>query len=156
MIDSFTNENAFLSNFHRCLIFYEGIVYPTVEHAYQAAKTLDFDERLRIASIPTPGKAKRAGGKLVVQEGWDNMKLYVMEQLLHRKFMHRELQDKLIATYPLPIIEGNEGGDKFWGAVLENGEWVGKNHLGKLLTSIRQELMIVMNTPPLNKTFVEE
>ncbi|MCD7839045.1 MAG: hypothetical protein LUG46_00305 [Erysipelotrichaceae bacterium] len=44
-INRFRNEYAFLSNFYVVDIEYEG---PSVEHAFQAAKTLDNNERFKI------------------------------------------------------------------------------------------------------------
>jgi len=38
MIDSFKGDFRFLSNFYPVNVDYEGIMYPTVEHAYVAAK----------------------------------------------------------------------------------------------------------------------
>jgi len=64
MISEFQGEFRFLSNFWPCKIYFEGMWYDSVEHAYQAAKTLDMDERLRISFLETPGKAKRAGKEL--------------------------------------------------------------------------------------------
>ena len=43
-IDSFSGEYDFLSNFYSQEITYDGIKYPTNEHAFQAAKTLDLVE----------------------------------------------------------------------------------------------------------------
>ena len=61
MIDKFDGENKFLSNFHMSIVWYEGIPYPTIEHAYQAAKTFDLNQRKYIAGIPwnKAGQAKR-------------------------------------------------------------------------------------------------
>src|SRR3954468_6821071 len=53
-IDSFQGEYRFLSNFWPAGVEFEGITYPTAEHAYQAAKTLDVALRKRIAAEPTP------------------------------------------------------------------------------------------------------
>ena len=39
MINSFVGPCRFLSNFYPSEITYEGITYPTVEHAFQASKT---------------------------------------------------------------------------------------------------------------------
>src|SRR4051794_10492805 len=64
-IDSFQGEYRFLSNFWPAEVVYEGVTYPSVEHAYQAAKTLSIEERKRIASLPTPGEAKKEGQKLI-------------------------------------------------------------------------------------------
>ena len=39
MIDKFSGKYAFLSNFFPAEVVLEGEKYPTVEHAFQAAKT---------------------------------------------------------------------------------------------------------------------
>jgi len=44
-INTFRGKYRFLSNFYYAEVNYEGIRYPTVEHAYQAAKTLSTDIR---------------------------------------------------------------------------------------------------------------
>lgn len=41
----FRGEYGFLSNFYNCCIEYEGKVYPSVENAFKASKTLSGDER---------------------------------------------------------------------------------------------------------------
>ena len=46
---SFDGEFAFLSNFSPSLLEYEGLTYPTLEHAFQAAKSLDPARRIEIA-----------------------------------------------------------------------------------------------------------
>jgi len=38
IIDRFTEENSFLSNFHRIPVVVRGTTYKTAEHAYQALK----------------------------------------------------------------------------------------------------------------------
>ena len=63
-IRSFSRRHAFLSNFASSSLEFEGAQYPTVEHAFQAAKTRDMEEREVIAKQPTPGKAKRAGRRV--------------------------------------------------------------------------------------------
>jgi ribA/ribD-fused uncharacterized protein len=132
MIDSFTGEYAFLSNFYPAHVRYGGI-YPTSEHAFQAMKTLSLKERLEIAKLPTPAQAKRAGKKLTLREDWEDIKLCVMEKILLVKFSDRELAEKLIATGGQMLVEGNNWGDRFWGVC--NGE--GDNNLGKLLMRVR-------------------
>ena len=63
-IDSFSGENFFLSNFYPVLVEMEGEVYPSVEHAFQAAKTLDVKKRAEIRAASRPGKAKQFGRSL--------------------------------------------------------------------------------------------
>ena len=47
-IGEFQGRYRFLSNFWPATVEFEGMTYPTVEHAYQSAKTLDMGERRRI------------------------------------------------------------------------------------------------------------
>ena len=49
---AFTAEHRYLSNFYPSVIRAEGISYPTVEHAFQAAKTTDTGLRRKIAEQP--------------------------------------------------------------------------------------------------------
>lgn len=134
-ITRFREENFFLSNFYPVQIKMDGIVYPTLEHAYQAAKTLDKDERLTILYASTPGKAKRLGKELTLRKDWAVIKITVMERLLRQKFFKPELRKMLLATGDQEIIEGNDWGDTFWG--ISGG--FGRNILGKLLMEIREE-----------------
>lgn len=136
MIDSFRGDYSFLSNFHPCTIEYEGITYPSVEHAYQAAKTLDLDDRRRIATL-TAAQAKRAGKQVAQREDWTKKtKLLVMEDLLVKKFWHTPLSEKLLATGDEELVEGNWWNDIFWGKC----KGIGANNLGKLLMHIRSQL----------------
>ena len=75
MINRFDGPYAFLSNFFFSPIEYEGITYPTVEHAFQAAKTLNPIERQAIADLPTPGAAKRAGRQVTLRKDWEDVKI---------------------------------------------------------------------------------
>lgn len=133
MIDHFDGEYAFLSNFYPVEVELTDIMFPTVEHAYQAAKTDDWDERAKMSLIPTPGQAKRAGQKVKLKQDWHLYKRRVMNDLLEQKFKHPELRALLMATEGHDLVEGNYWGDTYWG--IYNGK--GHNHLGRLLMSIR-------------------
>lgn len=141
MIAEFQNEFRFLSNFHPCRIDWEGITYPSVEHAYQASKTLDQKERRQIANLSTPGKAKRAGQKLEIRPDWEEVKVPITESLVRQKFTrHSSLKRLLLATGNQEIQEGNTWNDTFWGVSLPTGE--GRNELGEILMRVRRELRI--------------
>ena len=87
VIDSFSGEYSFLSNFHPVTVRFDGVAYPSVEHAYQAAKTLDLGLRKPFASSGMPaGKAKRLGRSLQLRHDWESIKIGVMHLLLARKF----------------------------------------------------------------------
>ena len=128
-ITEFKGEYRWLSNFWPATVTYEGLTYPTVEHAYVAAKTVDLEHRDTIKRILTPGGVKRFGRTLTLRDGWDEMKIDVMKDLVRQKFQYPDLRAKLIATHPMEIIEGNTWGDTFWGVC----KGVGKNHLGQIL-----------------------
>lgn len=126
----------FLSNFYMTPVLWEGILYTSSEHAYQASKTLDPNIRKAISLLSTPGKAKRAKKNFVQRPDWnDRLKLLTMEAILRIKFQDPKLRALLDATKGQELIEGNTWGDVFWGVC--NGK--GKNHLGTILMNIRDE-----------------
>lgn len=137
VIPEFQGNYRFLSNFWPADVEADGIMYPTVEHAYQAAKTLDMAERRRIAALATPAEAKAAGRALTLRPGWDQDKFAVMEALVRQKFTrHVELRTKLLETGDAELQEGNTWGDRVWGVYQGQGE----NRLGKILMRVRAEL----------------
>jgi len=81
-ITKFTGRHDFLSNFYPCLIYYEAISYPSVEHAYQAAKTDNLDIRRTIARALSPAKAKKLGRCVELRADWELVKIPIMFELL--------------------------------------------------------------------------
>lgn len=146
-ITSFDGEHSFLSNFTYVGVHLDGVRYPSVEHAYQAAKTNIPSERYPFSSaamtedkragrdIMTSGRAKRAGRKVTLDPNFDHTKADVMRALLQQKFANPKFGAKLDATGDAELIEGNRWGDTYWGVC--NG--VGQNVLGRLLMDIRAE-----------------
>lgn len=135
-IDSFTGSNRFLSNFWYCGVEFEGEDYISVEHAYQAAKTLDKIERWEIRRAKTPGQAKRLGKQVTLRADWDKVKLVVMRELLQSKFEDPVLARMLIETGDEWLSESNTWGDTFWGVCKGRGQ----NNLGRLLMELREDL----------------
>ena len=116
---------------------WEGILYPTSEHAFQAAKSLDEDVRRSIAQESSPFVAKAMGRSLVRRPDWEECKYGIMEEIVLAKFLqHRSLRKKLLATGDAYLEEGNHHGDTTWGTV--DGQ--GKNWLGKILMSVREKI----------------
>jgi len=135
-IEGFRGDYAFLSNFHPAIIQMSTHLYRSVEHAYQAAKTLDSDQRYMIRMAPTPAEAKHLGSKVTIQPLWETFKLSTMESLLMKKFSVRDNPDllrKLLATGDRKLIEENQWGDMYWGTC----GGVGNNWLGGLLMKVR-------------------
>lgn len=149
-IDRFDDEHWFLSNFSPSPIEWRGRRWPTVEHAYQAAKNYDpatgapNDEAAveEIRTAPTPNRAKKLGRKVDMVPEWehdhdgDPLKLAVMRELVHIKFQIPELRAKLLATGDQELVEGNWWGDRVWGVC--DGE--GTNWLGKVLMDERRRI----------------
>lgn len=137
IINDFEAEgNQFLSNFYPVDIFYEDIVYPSVEHAYVAGKTTSKALREEIARFELPGQVKKYGRKIQLRDNWEIIKLPLMEQLVRTKFNREVLSEKLLATGDKELVEGNWWGDTFWGVCGGKGQ----NHLGKILMKVRREL----------------
>lgn len=135
-ITEFQGPNRWLSNFWPAQVVFAGISYPTVEHAYQAAKSDVQSEREAICLAKTPGDAKRLGKRVTMRKDWNAVKLDVMLDLLRQKFAIPTLRAKLLATGDLMLVEGNPWGDYFWGVCRGKGE----NHLGRLLMGVRSEI----------------
>ena len=111
-------------------------MYPSVEHAYQAAKTYNQGDRRRIATAETATEAKRMGRKVRLRANWDTTRRLVMYKLLKQKFSIGSLKSRLLRTGKAELIEGNWWGDSYWGVY----KGIGKNILGKLLMRVRREL----------------
>lgn len=139
MITSFSGEYRFLSNFWLHPVSFEGIQFPSNEHAYVAAKTLDLDIRKKIAMVESPAKVKKIGRTLDLRKDWEKVKVPIMHNLIEEKFSDTVLRELLMKTAPMKLIEGNTWGDTFWG---ECPLGTGKNMLGKLLMYERDGLFI--------------
>ncbi len=136
-ITEFDDDYAFLSNFAPSPLLWEGLAYPTVEHAFQAAKTLDLESRRRIAALPHPADAKANGRRLVLRPDWEVAKTDIMAALLTLKFADPGLREQLLATGTAELIEGNHWFDRIWGQCPLG---VGENRLGRLLMAERERL----------------
>lgn len=132
----FRGAYAFLSNFHACPLTFEGIEWPTAEHAYQASKTFNAKDRTRILMAETPGLAKRFGRHVELRPDWEKVKLVKMEDIQRAKYRNVRLAQMLLDTFPEKLVEDNTWGDRFWGVYEGHGE----NHLGQILMKIRAEL----------------
>lgn len=136
-IVTFTGEYRFLSNFYQVPVVFEDATYPSVEHAFQAAKTLNPAMRAGVRVARTSAQAKFLGRRLALRPDWDGVKLDVMRTCLASKFSHQGLANQLIATDGQLLVEGNYWGDVYWGVCRGRGE----NWLGRLLMERRDVLL---------------
>lgn len=133
------NEYAFLSNFYPCNIVdrdYQGIIYKSVEAAFQAAKAKEEKIRREFSSLP-PNIAKQNGRRLQLRPDWEEEKDSVMEYYCRQKFSDPVLRRKLMAVEE-PIVEDNWWNDTYWGVC----RGVGENRLGQILSKIREEALL--------------
>jgi ribA/ribD-fused uncharacterized protein len=136
MIEEFKGKHRWLSNFAPAIVEHRGMVFMSVEAAYQSAKTTDLKAAARFTDM-APGEAKAAGRNLTIRPDWDDVKCSVMEHLLRQKFTNiLDYKILLLGTEDQLIVEGNWWGDTFWGVC----KGVGENHLGRLIMKIRSEL----------------
>ena len=147
VIKDFRGEHSFLSNFYPCPITYGGINYPSTEHAYQAAKSLDFNVRLKISKLDSPAKSKQVGQKIQIREDWDSIKNEIMYEVCKLKFNIPYFKLQLLSTGGAFLEEGNTWHDNYWGVCYcgncpmhKRQPKENQNHLGKILMKIRDEL----------------
>ena len=134
-IKEFQGKNRIYSNFYICNVKVYGIVYKSAEHAYQAMKATNKEDREYIREAPTPGQAKRRGRNIKIRSNWKGIRVGIMKHVVTCKFeQNRYLMDKLILTDDEVLEEGNNRKDDFWG--IYRGE--GENWLGKILMEVRK------------------
>ena len=138
-IDKFKGQYDFLSNFYVHPFMFNGIIYQSVEHAYQAYKATTLADHDKVAHCDTPAQAKGMGKSITKYELFDLNKITLMRNLVYEKFAQSsELRKALFNTGRDELIEGNYWNDRFWGVC--NGE--GINHLGKILMWVRYTLKL--------------
>lgn len=137
-IESFRGDYDFLSNFSASPVVFDGQTFPTVEHGFQAAKTMSREERIPFTTPSrfTAGQAKRAGKKVTLRPAWDKVKEAIMKDLLNQKFKDPALRQKLLDTGDVLLVEGNNWNDTYWGVCRGKGQ----NRLGILLMEVRQSI----------------
>ena len=128
------------SNFSAHTVTYHGQLYPTSEHAYQAAKFESGEIRKAIMRAQSPLEAKHLANDVYREQrrsDWDDVKVDVMYQIVKAKLLQQtEVRDALMETLDEEIIE-NSPIDYFWGCG-EDG--TGENQLGKVWMKLRKEL----------------
>lgn len=136
------NEKPYgaFSNLFRRPIEFEGLVYPTSEHAYQAGKARKPAVRDWILSAPTPALAAMAAHGLYVWDvvpDWALIKFDRMRGVLRAKFdQHLDLRELLLATGEARLVEAgtvSNAVNRLWGEVDGKGE----NMLGVMLMELR-------------------
>lgn len=145
VISSFSGPYSWLSNFHIYPIVVDGQEWKTVEHYFQAAKTLDIHRREEIRNLATPREAKALGRASEKRPDWDLARIPFMWAALESKFGEKSpLRRKLVDTGDTKLIEGNTWHDNDWGICscpkCQREVRDARNLLGRLLMTLRDEI----------------
>lgn len=139
-IRSFTGNHAFLSPSSEHSVKYDGIIYPTSEHAFLAAKCVDKDVKesiSRTTSIETARKIAKKARQLVTGAIQDE---FLMERIQRLKYTGG-LKYDLIYTRPAMLTYGNFHHDQHLGSCYCPIHLLipGENILGKISVGLREE-----------------
>ena len=139
------------SNLYRRPIRFEGDIFPTAEHAYQAGKARKRAVREWLMAAPSPALLAMAAHGLYywdIMPDWATIKFDRMRAVLRAKFtQHEDLRQLLLSTGKARLVESattDNAVNRLWGEV--NGR--GENMLGKLLIEIRTELASTTGKKP--------
>ncbi|KAJ7492059.1 hypothetical protein FB451DRAFT_1022046 [Mycena latifolia] len=133
---SFTNVSA-----HP--VAYNGEVYPTSEHLFQAFKFLEHHphiaKTIRLAKKPSDAWAEVSRNRAKIRADWPNIRITVMDKApgsSHRFNQFPLLKQELLATGDAQLVE--DSSDAFWG---RGEDHRGRNELGKALERLRTKLL---------------
>lgn len=145
------NENAFagffldgwyvFDNFAPFQIEWRGKLYPTAEHAYQAAHFLEtkpeLAEKVRQCRSPREASDFANDNKAHDDPEWKEKKLSIMQEIVRAKLeQHPFIHKTLLDSGEMEIIEMNDD-DEYWGWGKNHD---GQNNLGKIWMSLRSEI----------------
>ena len=139
-IDNFNGYFEFLNNEFPTPVYYDGRIYKSVSHAFQAARSQEQHIREKIVRADTIMEMYEIAAKVEDPPDWIKFRLKIMETLVRDKFRrNKELREKLRATENRNLV--NSYGDAstsnlFWGIV----EGKGQNQLGRILESVRSDI----------------
>ena len=148
----FYSKYSTFSNFHELDIKHEGQVYCCNEQYFQQCKALHFGDNetaQRILNEKDPHKIHELGKQVkgFNKELWDKQAYRILKQANLFKYQQNpEAQMALLNTGKRSIGEASR--DTLYGIGIpitspnagEEGEWHGKNWMGKILTEVRETL----------------
>lgn len=146
VIDGFNSKKySFLHPMSPGSVVLDGETYPTVAHAYEAAKTLSRSVRAKIAAATTKNLHKTSSSLINTQDGtldphWKTRRGHVIETLARRRFSDPVRRQRLLdGTGVARIVFKNTQGDKFLGVGVDD---TGENVWGEVLMKIRAEARV--------------
>jgi ribA/ribD-fused uncharacterized protein len=139
-ITEFKNDHYFLHPFYPCTVMFDGVDYPSAEHAYQAAHTSDPALRSTIRELLDGRTAASFGRRMKVSKEFRLERISIMETIVESKFYDNiHLAKMLLETGTRQLIYSNsleKHGSEFWGLLRGKGQ----NHLGQILMRTRKKI----------------
>lgn len=142
IVGFYDREFYCFSNFASFAVMWKGKLWPTSEHAYQAAHFLETDQSLvnkihRAMSADEARKMAKANADKF-PENWDETKVGIMEDVCRNKlYQNPYVMHKLLQTGDREIVEDSPY-DSFWGW---GPDRKGRNELGKIWMRLREEII---------------
>ena len=141
VIGFYPREFYCLDNFSSFKVRYKGVLYSSVEEAYQTIGFLESAPEIAdmIKNSNSSHEAQKIAyaNKHLRRKDWDMVKVGIMEELLRLKLDQNEyVKKKLLETKDYLIVEDSPK-DNFWGWGSSRD---GENTLGKLWMKLRDEL----------------
>ncbi len=141
IIGFYEREFYCFSNFSSFSVKWKEKIWPTSEHAYQAAHFFDTAPELsekiyRAKSAHEAFKIAKKNAEKAPKD-WEKKKVKIMEDIVRRKLEQNPyVKRKLLQTGKREIVEDSPK-DGFWGW---GPERKGRNELGKIWMRLREEL----------------
>lgn len=143
VVGCYEREFYMFSNFSSFQVKWRGIVWPTSEYAYQAAKYIDHDDEFVKLIINARSSheafklAKSSEGVQRRRPDWAEVKDEIMLDICRHKLIQYDyIRQKLLDTADVPIVEDSPV-DSYWGW---GADRQGRNQLGKTWMKLREEL----------------
>lgn len=131
------------TNFYANPVTIDGKVWPTSEHYFQAQKypsNAALQDRIRNAATPREAFniTREPANDRFKDRNWDNNRYQAMLKAVRAKFAQNpNLRTLLLNTGNAVLVENAGANDAVWGA---GADFMGTNHLGRILMHVRDEL----------------
>lgn len=141
VVGCYEREFYVFSNFSSFQVAWKGRLWPTSEHAYQAAHFFETAPEYiaiiaNLRSAHEAFKFAKANGNMS-PDNWEDVKVDIMEDICRHKLQqHKYIQEKLLMTNDELIVEDSPY-DACWGW---GDDKKGRNELGKVWMRLRDEL----------------
>lgn len=141
VVACYEREFYTFSNFSSFQVEWRGRLWPTSEHAYQAAHFFDtapeYVDKIHAMRSAHEAFVFAKSNALKVAKNWDDIKIDIMEDICRHKLQqHPYVRKQLLKSADLLIVEDSPK-DSFWGWGRDRK---GRNELGKVWMRLRDEL----------------